>query len=330
MSVKDYQAHLLNRGAAAEEVSKKIDRIRAFAEFMARPGLEEEPRQSAKEKVESFSRKLIASGENTLEAFQSLRDYTEWTGDRALYVALMEIMDCDNALEVLAGVIEDRHGRETRDSVFSEKLPPLGSDEKQRCASTRKIAERMARLLSPRETRDAWFQVQHGISPDDWRPSDEANAEKLRRCGGIDAYLDLKRRERDDLLTRLKDQGKLWYTVEIDNDVLEYVKNDPEMEVGRRIGNEIYVSKIPYNAVRYLRETDRKMRRYYACHCPLVREAILDGLAVSPDVCSCSLGHARHYLAGLGRKLSGEVLESAIKGDSRCRFVFHLPSDLPY
>jgi hypothetical protein len=67
------------------------------------------------------------------------------------------------------------------------------------------------------------------------------------------------------------------------------------------------------------------MKRYYACHCPLLREATLTGQPISPDVCNCSLGHASHYLAGLGQPLKGEVLESAVKGDIRCRFVFYLP-----
>lgn len=40
-----------------------------------------------------------------------------------------------------------------------------------------------------------------------------------------------------------------------------------------------------------------------------------------------SLGHASHYLAGLGLALKGEVLESAVKGDTRCRFVFYLPNN---
>jgi redox-regulated HSP33 family molecular chaperone len=77
--------------------------------------------------------------------------------------------------------------------------------------------------------------------------------------------------------------------------------------------------------VRYLHETDPAMKRYYACHCPLLREAIRNGQPISSDVCNCSLGHASHYLAGLGQDLKGEVLESAVKGDVRCRFVFYLP-----
>jgi hypothetical protein len=52
---------------------------------------------------------------------------------------------------------------------------------------------------------------------------------------------------------------------------------------------------------------------------------LLQSQPISVEVCTCSLGHASHYLAGLGEDLKGEVLESAVKGDTRCRFVFYLP-----
>jgi len=203
-------------------------------------------------------------------------------------------------------------------------LPPLGADEKERSAYTQTIMGRMAQQITPREMRKAWFGVQHGIPAGDWSKHDTADKEKYRQCGNIDDFLTFKRQERDILLTRLRDENKLWYTVEINDEVFEFVKSDQEMEGGRREGDKIYITKIPYNTIRYLHETDAKMKRYYACHCPLIREAILQDQPISPDVCYCSLGHASHYLAGLDRELEGEVLESAVKGDARCRFVFYL------
>ena len=282
---------------------------------------------AGKAEVERFARELVAEGRNILENVSFLCDYADWLGHRELYVALVELTDCHNALDVLANEIEERHGHEVRDRVFSQPLPPLGASEKERCAYTRMVMEEMAQQITPAETRAAWFQVQHGIPADVWRKSDMADKEKFLQCGDIDAFLDLKRRERNALLTRLRDEDRLWYTVEITDEVLEFVKSDPEMEGGRREGNKIYITKIPYNAVRYLDETDAKLKRYYACHCPLLREAILNEQPIFPDVCYCSLGHASHYLAGLGLELRGEVLESAVKGDTRCRFVFHLPNN---
>ena len=326
MKIEEYTEYLQGQGVPDDAIEKRLAIIRDFVKFLADLGFKENTAAAGKEEVEKFARKLIAAGSNTLENFSFLRDYARWLGHRKLYVALIEVMDCHNALGVLADEVEERHGREVRDRVFSEALPPLGTGERERCAYTRTITEHMAQHVTPQETREAWFHVQHGIPADAWRESDMADREKYRQCGNnVDEFLDLKRRERDALLTRLRDEGKLWYTVEIDDEVLEFVKSDPEMEVGRREGDRVYITKIPYNAVRYLHETDPEMKRYYACHCPLLREAIRKGQSISPDVCNCSLGHASHYLAGLGRELKGEVLESAVKGDTRCRLVFYLP-----
>jgi hypothetical protein len=325
MRTEEYRDHLHEQGVTGDEIEKRQMIIGDFISFLTDPGLGGDTATAGKAEVEKYARKLIMQGRNSLENFSALCDYTRWCGLRKLYVALIEVMDCHNALAVLADRIEERHGRESRERIFCEALPPLGADERERWAYTRTIMKRMGQQLSPQEIRAAWYQVQHGIPPDAWHESDLADREKYQRCRDLDEFLDLKRRERDALLTRLRDEDKLWYTVLINDQVLEFIINDPKMETGRREGDKIYITKIPYNAVRYLHETDPQMKRYYACHCPLVREAILQGQPVSPEVCDCSLGHASHYLAGLGQQLRGEVLESAVRGDTRCRFVFYLP-----
>jgi hypothetical protein len=325
MRTEAYREHLLEQGVTGDEIEKRLMIIRDFANNFTDPGLDAATAAVVKEEVELYARKLISEGRNSLENFRALSDYTNWRGQRKLSVALIELMDCHNAMTALADRIEERHGRELRERVFREALPPLGADERERFAYTQTIMERMGQQISPKEARAAWFLVQHGIPPEAWVKGDTADKKKYLQCRSLDEFLDLKRRERDALLTRLRDEDILWYTVLINDEVLDFIINDPEMETGRREGDKIYITKVPYNAVRYLHETDPQLKRYYACHCPLIREAILQGLPISPEVCDCSLGHASHYLAGLDQELRGEVLESAVKGDTRCRFVFYLP-----
>ena len=283
---------------------------------------------AGREPMGKYAKRLMAEGRNTRNNFTYLCDYFDWLKFHKPYIALMEVIDCQNAMEVLADEIERRHGREIRDFIFGEPVPPLGADEEDRCTYTRAIMEKMSKRLSPEEIRRAWFQVQHGLSEDFWREGDAADREKYRQGCGVDALLALKRKERDTYLRSLHDGDKLWHTIKISDEVLEYVTGDISMEVGRRDGDRIYINKVPYNPTAYAAATDPKMKRYYACHCPMIREAILHDRPVSPDICYCSLGHASHYLAGLGRDLKGEVLESAVKGDMRCRFVFYLPDDV--
>jgi hypothetical protein len=324
--IEEYREVLHSQKLPAKEVDKRMAVIEGFVSFMSALDAQATA-ATVKEGVERYARSLIDTGQNTPENFTFLREFAGWREERKWYVALLEITDCYKALGVLADVIEKKHGQ-ARAWIFDEALPPLGASEKERNTSTRRIMHRMAHRMNSEEARSAWFQVQHGIPASSWQEGEIEDRKKFRQCGGsIDAFLDLKRQDRDALLTRLHDENKLWYTVEIDDEVLAYAKSDPEMEVGQRQGNKIYISKIPYNAVHYLHETDPKLKRYNACHCPLLRTAILEDLEVSADACYCSLGHASHYLAGLGMELKGEVLESAVKGDSRCRFVFYLPGE---
>ena len=327
MKMVDYRAHLQAQGIPDAAAAEHMAVIDEFVRYLAVVDWDA-PGTTAKAVVESFAHRLIAAKRNTLENFAALRDYAGWLGARPLYVAFIEVMDCHNALAVLADALAQQHRQAVRDRVFIEEWPPLGADEPERCAYTRTLTEQMARELTPAAMSAAWFQVQHGIPAHVWQRSDEADKELYRQCEDIDEFLARKRSERDSLLTRLHDENRLWYTVAITDEVLDYVKRDPAMEVGQREGNKVYITKIPYNAERYLHETDPKLKRYYACHCPLARQAILDERPLSPQICDCSMGHASHYLAGLGQELHGEVLESVLKGDSRCRFVFYLPADM--
>ena len=51
---------------------------------------------------------------------------------------------------------------------------------------------------------------------------------------------------------------------------VDYVRRNPETASGVRSGQSIFVSKIPYDPVAYLEETDPRMKRYHACHLRLV------------------------------------------------------------
>lgn len=137
MQITEYKLYLQEQDIPDDVIEKRIAIIEDFIKFLTVLGLKETAATAGKEVVEKFARKLVAERRNTLENFSFLRDYTDWLGYRKLYVAIIEVMDCHNALEVLADEIEKRHGRELRNQIFIEALPPLGADEKERCAYTR-------------------------------------------------------------------------------------------------------------------------------------------------------------------------------------------------
>jgi len=123
-------------------------------------------------------------------------------------------------------------------------------------------------------------------------------------------------------------RGELFFNQEITEDVIHYVKNNPEILHGVRQGSIVYHTKIPYMTKEYLVEADETLKRYYGCHCPWVRESILTGKPVSPAFCQCSAGFEKKaWEVIFGQSLKADVLETVLKGDRICRFAVHLPED---
>jgi hypothetical protein len=69
------------------------------------------------------------------------------------------------------------------------------------------------------------------------------------------------------------------------------------------------------------------MKRYYTCHCPLVRESIITGYPKIPrNWCYCSGGYGKlRYDVIFEEPVEVELLESVLDGDLRCRFAIKIP-----
>ncbi len=151
--------------------------------------------------------------------------------------------------------------------------------------------------------------------------------QQYAEIGNFDIYLETKRREFIAQLEQIRDEGGLYFSQEITDEVVEFVRNDPEISQGVRVGKILYVTKIPYMAKEYLKETDPQRKRYFACHCPWARESLMQAEGpVAAQFCRCSAGfHKKPWEVIFDQKLEAEVLESVLQGDMRCRFAIHLP-----
>ena len=152
--------------------------------------------------------------------------------------------------------------------------------------------------------------------------------EKFLASGSIDDFLENRHKEYVDSLQRHMEEKTLYFTQEIDEEVLEYVRNTPTCQSGVREGDVIHVTKIPYMAKKYLHEKDPKKKRYYYCHCPWVREAILSGVKISPNFCYCSAGfEKRPWDVIFDQPVKADVVETVLKGDPICKFAIHVPKE---
>jgi hypothetical protein len=130
-------------------------------------------------------------------------------------------------------------------------------------------------------------------------------------------------------LEQIRDEGGLFFTQPITDEVIGFVRAHPEIAQGVRDGEVLYEVKIPYMAVEYLAETDERMKRYYYCHCPWVRESLKEGdVRVSPTFCLCSAGfHKKSWEVIFDQPLKAEIVETVLRGDPWCKISIHLPEE---
>jgi hypothetical protein len=115
-----------------------------------------------------------------------------------------------------------------------------------------------------------------------------------------------------------------------DSPEYKYVEADPTIEAGKREGNIVYVSKIPYQIKEFLEAKDGKAKRYHYCHCGWVRDSLKksEKEQVSPTFCNCSGGWHKVPFEGIfERSLEVDVIKSVLKGDEMCTFAIHLPEE---
>jgi hypothetical protein len=273
--------------------------------------------------LKAYITELVDTGENSPGRLLALARYSYLTGAYPLYVYLAGVIGGNGIVSSLASRTAQIAGEAARSTVFSDlAVPPVGSPQEQYPAVTQQIVERLRSHLPLETCKDILAGNHHKIPEDAFEECRRAYAE-----GGVDGLL---RFRRGSLLSELEEHaktGKPWYEQVITPKVVEFVRQNPEIQAGVRRGNAVFAAKIPYAPMKYLEETDPKMKRYYLCHCPLARASILDeSPRVSPLFCYCSGGYEKLVFdVVFGEPVRVSVLTSALAGDLTCRFQIDMP-----
>lgn len=317
MDKKGFHEFLETRELSESEIEESISLAERFENFLRAS-------KPTKEDVKTFSVFLIEEGINTQANFYALARYGRFLGNNEVYVAVVDLLDGAEAMDSLYEKAGQVLGEQKRDEIFEGvKLPPLGLPNDEKVKVTQVVMERLESLAVPQECdeilsdslrhlEDAWFRDEKQLYLD---------------CQNLDEFLDKNAQNFIAQLERLKDEGQLFFTQEITDKVIEYVRNQPMIARGVREGEILYEVKIPHMTKEYLAETDEQMKRYYYCHCPWVKEALKSGDArISPTFCSCSAGfHKKRWEVIFGQPLRAEIVESVLKGDKWCKIAIHLP-----
>jgi hypothetical protein len=204
-------------------------------------------------------------------------------------------------------------------------LPSLGLPTSHKPRVLQAVMERLEAMLDA-ETCDKLLSGSLRTLNDQQYLDDK---EKYQACASLDEFLVKRGQDFITQLEQLKSEGRMFFTQEVTDDVIAFVRGNPLISQGVREGNVLYEIKIPYMTKEYLAATDERMKRYYYCHCPWVRESLRTGTAhVPPVFCNCSAAfHKKLWEVIFGRPLEAEVLETVLQGDPWCRFAIHLPED---
>jgi len=273
-----------------------------------------------------FSRQMIVEKTNTFDNYYAIALYGRFIKDNALLLAALELVDGGEALENLYKKTGEVLGEMRRDEIFAGiELIPLGTPNTEKPAAMQVMIERLERV-EPHACKQILSSGLRDL-PDEYYVSAKKTFDE---CANIDEYLLRKKQELIAELETIQREGRLYFNQEITDEVIEYVRSEPEIGQGVRIGNIIYETKIPHQAKEYLAETDEAKKRYYYCHCPWVKESLKNGKSnISPTFCNCSAAfHKKSWEVIFGQTLQADVLETVLQGDLRCRFAIHLPENV--
>ncbi len=299
--------------------------VREFETFLSGNDRNRNLSSATSDDLQGFVGQLMKNSTNTWENLLGLLRYGRFAGNRQVEIALLELMDGSDVLEKLSETLKQTLGEDKRKEILEGiDLPPLGAPSKEKPRVTKEFVERLETKLGEEKCREVLLSGPHAGPREEYLPE----RKMFLASKGVDDFLKKRHREYLGTLEKHMKEKTLYFTQEIDEEVLDYVRNTPTCQNGVRDRDIIYVTKIPYMAKKYLHEKDEKRKRYYYCHCPWVREAIMSDVEVAPNFCYCSAAfEKRPWDVIFDQPVKADVVQSVLKGDLVCKFAIHIPKD---
>ena len=273
MNQKLFREFLLSRGHTENEINHQIKKIKnielGLQKHVPSWTLDDINITSTQDMVDE----MIDCGENSEENIEMLLRYARAVGNYDLFVTVFSMLDGSEAMKNLHAQLGERVGEDLRDVIFEGMpLPPLGLSKYEKARFTNRIMRRMVNVFEENYCREILADSLRDL-PDEYYI--EAKSDFHERCDGdLDRYLVFKKEKFIETLQKYQTQGQLFFGQEITDEVIDFFKNTPEMGGGKRIGNIVYETKIPYNTKAFLQEQDPDLKKFLYCHCPWARESL--------------------------------------------------------
>ncbi len=339
---KEFRERCALRGVSGADLEKALGAAAELAEILE-SGPSRGPGISAKEAVAGHVARLVSEGRSDPGALIALARYCAVLGETEATIWLLSVISPIGILESHGARLAGLEGEELAKTVMAGvPIPPPGSPPEAYPGATARFMSGLAAALPPDRVRKVLCWNVHGV------PAAAFDLEKSRlaELGSVDAWL-ADRHERElATLERHAADGTLWFEQRITPRVVDFVRENQEILAGRREGDRILATKIPYDPDRWLTETDPGEKRALACHCPLAAATLrarngtaaqtgdgmagVDGVDGAPEVplswCDCSGGYTKFMFDTVfGTETEATLLESVLAGDDRCRFAISIP-----
>lgn len=266
---------------------------------------------------------LMDTDRADLPRFRNLARYFHFTRQHELYIYFTTLF---GSLEVMDQIKQHLHPDVASDIFTNLHEPPFGSDIERYPPYTREVMEKLLNAMDRTQVRKSLAHNNHQI------PKEAFQIEKeiFNRSDLLDDYLIGLNQRGIDTLQKHADTNVIWFEQEINQDVVDYVKRNPEIMSATRVGNKLYTAKIPYDTINFLKTNDPILKRYYACHCPFVRTELKHGpTKVDKEWCYCSAGFTKVlYEVLFEEELEIKLLESMLTGSTMCRFAITIPESI--
>ncbi|MFW9824027.1 MAG: hypothetical protein ACFFE4_13870, partial [Candidatus Thorarchaeota archaeon] len=259
-----------------------------------------------------------------LDFLRTILNYANFSKRYELITGAIDIYESYNAMDTLFNRIAEIHGENIRDEIFADLIiPPLGIHPEKKPDFTKIIMKRVEAKLGKQRIVELLSSCLHGRPPDDIEGDKKLLAEL-----GIDEFLLKKHREVIKRLENHRDNGTLEFAQKIDDDVINFIKENQMYGSGLRKGQIIYVSKLPYQTKKFLTTKDEQLKKFYLCYCPWIRGSFKEGTHenIPQEFCYCSAGWYKLYWDKIfGEFVNVQPIRTALSGDLECSFAIHIP-----
>ncbi len=322
MDKQGFFSYLEGRNQTTDQIKAAIQLVEDFETFQQQ---QPKPELITSQLIWDFSDQLIQNKTNSTENYLALARYALYTKNNDLFVPVLELLDGEESMDNLHKKLGEIYDEAVQAEIFQDfGLPPLGTPTKDKPKYTAAVMRRMTDKFGEDGCKDLIKDSLRTLPDEGYQEAKQL----YENSTSVDDFLDKEGQRFLNQLETLKNEDKLFFAQRITPEVMEYLKQHPEIYRGEWDGEIVYETKIPFLTEQYLQEKDPQKRRYYYCHCPWARESLIrENMNVPAAFCNCSAGfHKKKWEVIFGQPLHTEVVESILMGDERCRFAIHLPA----